>query len=119
MELNKTGNINSTVSSTSSSLSTPSSTSADSLLPSIQLGNGEQGTDVRVRNNRLHCQNCYSNDEGEDRLRVIVLHLPLHLVFILFHLLLLLLNILTPPTPDNILSTPTSDYFINILLFQV
>jgi len=31
---------------------------------SIQLGNGEQGTDVRVRNNRLHCQNCYSNDEG-------------------------------------------------------
>ena len=32
---------------------------------SIQLGNGEQGTDVRVRNNRLHCQNCYSNDEGK------------------------------------------------------
>jgi len=31
---------------------------------SIQLGNGETGTDVRVRNNRLHCQNCYSNDEG-------------------------------------------------------
>jgi len=31
---------------------------------SVQLGNGEQGTDVRVRNNRLHCQNCYSNDEG-------------------------------------------------------
>lgn len=31
---------------------------------SIQLGNGEQGTDVRVRNNRLHCHNCYSNDEG-------------------------------------------------------
>merc|ERR1712226_1460433 len=30
----------------------------------IQLGNGTQGTDVRVRNNRLHCQNCYSNDEG-------------------------------------------------------
>jgi len=31
---------------------------------SVQLGNGETGTDVRVRNNRLHCQNCYSNDEG-------------------------------------------------------
>jgi len=30
----------------------------------IQLGNGAQGTDVRVRNNKLHCQNCYSNDEG-------------------------------------------------------
>ena len=35
------------------------------LLCSVQLGNGEHGTDVRVRNNRLHCQNCYSNDEGE------------------------------------------------------
>ena len=34
-------------------------------LFSVQLGNGEQGTDVRVRNNRLHCQNCYSNDEGQ------------------------------------------------------
>lgn len=31
----------------------------------VQLGNGSVGTDVRVRNNRLHCQNCYSNDEGE------------------------------------------------------
>ena len=31
----------------------------------VQLGNGSAGTDVRVRNNRLHCQNCYSNDEGE------------------------------------------------------
>ncbi|OTF83524.1 LIM and calponin-like proteiny domains-containing protein 1-like [Euroglyphus maynei] len=30
----------------------------------IQLGNGTVGTDVRVRNNKLHCQNCYSNDEG-------------------------------------------------------
>lgn len=29
------------------------------------LGNGTVGTDVRVRNNKLHCQNCYSNDEGE------------------------------------------------------
>uniref|UniRef100_T1K9A4 LIM zinc-binding domain-containing protein n=1 Tax=Tetranychus urticae TaxID=32264 RepID=T1K9A4_TETUR len=29
----------------------------------IQLGNGTCGTDVRVRSNRLHCQNCYSNDE--------------------------------------------------------
>ena len=31
----------------------------------IQLGNGASGTDVRVRNNKLHCQNCYSNDEGK------------------------------------------------------
>ena len=31
----------------------------------IQLGNGSAGTDVRVRNNKLHCQNCYSNDEGK------------------------------------------------------
>ena len=31
----------------------------------VQLGNGNAGTDVRVRNNKLHCQNCYSNDEGE------------------------------------------------------
>lgn len=23
-----------------------------------------QGTDVRVRNNRLHCKNCFSNEEG-------------------------------------------------------
>jgi len=30
----------------------------------VQLGNGSTGTDVRVRNNKLHCQNCYSNDEG-------------------------------------------------------
>jgi len=30
----------------------------------VQLGNGATGTDVRVRNNKLHCQNCYSNDEG-------------------------------------------------------
>ncbi|XP_075677286.1 uncharacterized protein LOC113792499 isoform X2 [Dermatophagoides pteronyssinus] len=30
----------------------------------IQLGNGTVGTDVRVRNNKLHCQNCYSNDEA-------------------------------------------------------
>ncbi|CAG2101012.1 unnamed protein product [Medioppia subpectinata] len=30
----------------------------------IQLGNGTVGTDVRVRNHKLHCQNCYSNDEA-------------------------------------------------------
>ncbi len=30
----------------------------------VQLGSGQTGTDVRVRNNKLHCQNCYSNDEG-------------------------------------------------------
>ena len=38
---------------------------------SILLGNGETGTDVRVRNNRLHCQNCYSNDEGNFNFNVI------------------------------------------------
>lgn len=31
----------------------------------IQLGNGTCGTDVRVRSHKLHCNNCYSNDEGE------------------------------------------------------
>lgn len=29
------------------------------------LGNGLCGTDVRVRNTKLHCTDCYSNDEGE------------------------------------------------------
>ena len=28
------------------------------------LGTGHNGADVRVRLNKLHCQNCYSNDEG-------------------------------------------------------
>lgn len=28
------------------------------------LGSGNQGADVRVRVNKLHCPNCYSNDEG-------------------------------------------------------
>ncbi|KAL0276043.1 UNVERIFIED_CONTAM: hypothetical protein PYX00_003716 [Menopon gallinae] len=30
----------------------------------IQLGDGLMGTDVRVRNNKLHCHNCYSSDDG-------------------------------------------------------
>ncbi|CAN8012136.1 unnamed protein product, partial [Ixodes pacificus] len=29
------------------------------------LGNGLCGTDVRVRNTKLHCTDCYSNDEGK------------------------------------------------------
>ncbi|XP_064636718.1 uncharacterized protein LOC135493350 isoform X8 [Lineus longissimus] len=29
-----------------------------------RLGTGQAGADVRVRGSRLHCQNCYSNDEG-------------------------------------------------------
>ena len=33
----------------------------------IALGNGTAGTDVRVRNNHLHCHDCYSNDDGEPR----------------------------------------------------
>ncbi|XP_041357084.1 LIM and calponin homology domains-containing protein 1-like isoform X2 [Gigantopelta aegis] len=28
------------------------------------LGSGNEGADVRVRVNKLHCPNCYSNDEG-------------------------------------------------------
>nr|XP_054755175.1 trichohyalin-like isoform X2 [Lytechinus pictus] len=40
----------------------------DSLIQccvcNIQLGNGTKGTDVRIRANKLHCQNCYSNDAG-------------------------------------------------------
>lgn len=30
----------------------------------IQLGDGLNGTDVRVRNQKLHCQNCYSSEDG-------------------------------------------------------
>lgn len=30
----------------------------------IQLGDGLIGTDVRVRNQKLHCHNCYSSDDG-------------------------------------------------------
>ncbi|XP_065202004.1 uncharacterized protein DDB_G0283357 isoform X2 [Planococcus citri] len=29
----------------------------------VQLGDGLMGTDVRVRNDKLHCHSCYSNDE--------------------------------------------------------
>lgn len=32
----------------------------------VQLGDGLMGTDVRVRNSKLHCHSCYSNDEGID-----------------------------------------------------
>lgn len=28
------------------------------------LGSGVEGTDVRVRAGKLHCNQCYSNDEG-------------------------------------------------------
>nr|XP_018909798.1 PREDICTED: LIM domain only protein 7 [Bemisia tabaci] len=30
----------------------------------VQLGDGLMGTDVRVRNNKLHCHNCYSSEDG-------------------------------------------------------
>ncbi|XP_011869609.1 PREDICTED: LIM domain only protein 7 isoform X2 [Vollenhovia emeryi] len=30
----------------------------------VRLGDGLNGTDVRVRNNKLHCHNCYSSDDG-------------------------------------------------------
>ena len=38
----------------------------------VQLGNGASGTDVRVRNNKLHCQNCYSNDEGKHLVKLLL-----------------------------------------------
>lgn len=31
----------------------------------IPLSNGREGTDVRVRGNKLHCNNCFSNDRGK------------------------------------------------------
>ncbi|ELT94020.1 hypothetical protein CAPTEDRAFT_30817, partial [Capitella teleta] len=30
----------------------------------IPLGTGDLGADVRVRSGKLHCSNCFSNDEG-------------------------------------------------------
>ncbi|CAL7945954.1 unnamed protein product [Xylocopa violacea] len=30
----------------------------------VRLGDGLMGTDVRVRNQKLHCHNCYSSDDG-------------------------------------------------------
>lgn len=30
----------------------------------IQLGDGVSGADVRVRNQKLHCNNCFSSDDG-------------------------------------------------------
>ena len=30
----------------------------------VRLGDGLMGTDVRVRNHKLHCHNCYSSDDG-------------------------------------------------------
>ncbi|CAG9855412.1 unnamed protein product [Phyllotreta striolata] len=30
----------------------------------VQLGDGMMGTDVKVRNQKLHCNNCYSSDDG-------------------------------------------------------
>jgi F-box protein 20 len=31
----------------------------------IPLSSSHEGTDVRVRNNRLHCQNCFSDENGK------------------------------------------------------
>jgi hypothetical protein len=39
---------------------------------SVQLGNGKEGTDVRVRGNQLHCNNCFSNDRGKLLLFLVV-----------------------------------------------
>lgn len=30
----------------------------------VQLGDGISGADVRVRNQKLHCNNCFSSDDG-------------------------------------------------------
>ncbi|VDN08112.1 unnamed protein product [Thelazia callipaeda] len=30
----------------------------------MALGNGTRGTDVRVRDSKLHCQSCYSTEES-------------------------------------------------------
>ncbi|EJW80543.1 hypothetical protein WUBG_08549, partial [Wuchereria bancrofti] len=30
----------------------------------MTLGNGTRGTDVRVRDSKLHCQSCYSSEES-------------------------------------------------------
>jgi F-box protein 20 len=32
----------------------------------IPLSSSFEGTDVRVRNNRLHCQNCFSDENGKE-----------------------------------------------------
>ncbi len=32
----------------------------------IPLSSSLEGTDVRVRNNRLHCQNCFSDENGKN-----------------------------------------------------
>jgi F-box protein 20 len=34
----------------------------------VQLGDGLMGTDVRVRNGKLHCHSCYSSDDGKNSL---------------------------------------------------
>jgi F-box protein 20 len=31
----------------------------------IPLSSSLEGTDVRIRSNRLHCQNCFSDENGE------------------------------------------------------
>jgi F-box protein 20 len=31
----------------------------------IPLSSSFEGTDVRIRNNRLHCQNCFSDENGK------------------------------------------------------
>lgn len=30
----------------------------------IPLGDGNTGADVRVRNHKLHCNNCFSSEDG-------------------------------------------------------
>ena len=48
----------------------------------VQLGNGASGTDVRVRNNKLHCQNCYSNDEGKHLVKLLLTDISINITAI-------------------------------------
>jgi F-box protein 20 len=34
----------------------------------IPLSSSFEGTDVRVRSNRLHCQNCFSDENGKENI---------------------------------------------------
>lgn len=46
----------------------------------VQLGDGLMGTDVRVRNNKLHCHNCYSSDDGKNNGQHKVLAMTLEII---------------------------------------
>jgi F-box protein 20 len=39
----------------------------------IPLSSSFEGTDVRVRSNRLHCQNCFSDENGKEILFILLI----------------------------------------------